>query len=395
MSKIKLGHLADSHLRHQQWGYARRSEDFFTATMKAVTILIEEKCDAILHGGDVLDASRPGPIPINQLRLIDELLRRHNMPMYIVSGNHDYSDPSWIASLFNQEERIKSRSGIIDIGWRSVDVGGLTVAGVPGALADVIRHKLPDMPPADVLLAHVTLAEDTPFAGERTLTTAELRYNSRIQLMCLGDLHRTTRRNHDGLWVTYPGSAALHTKDEDAQKYVMIHTFDNGKYADTATLESYKEDLVTVDLGITDSVTSMLHRVETKKSSSDTSTMVVSVKYDPSRHNIATVYSAAGGDPRIIVLDGNSVGKKSKADVSSNEPETETTYVVGADEQLPKLVDFFNARRVGVESLDAGLHVALTRNANAPELVQSAVARYIESTGAPESPGRSGDASVL
>ncbi|SNZ02694.1 DNA repair exonuclease SbcCD nuclease subunit [Persephonella hydrogeniphila] len=86
---MRFIHISDTHLGYHQYGLKERSEDFFDVFNEAVDFAIEKKVDFVIHTGDFFHSSRPSNHVILQGMEILERLRDANIPIFVISGNHD------------------------------------------------------------------------------------------------------------------------------------------------------------------------------------------------------------------------------------------------------------------------------------------------------------------
>jgi exonuclease SbcD len=97
---FKLAHFADCHLEYRATRYMTsqnvnvREADGYLTFSKCITEAIDENVDAVLVAGDLFHTPHPSARSIifaqRQLRRFSEA----NIPVYLLSGNHDVSDRS-------------------------------------------------------------------------------------------------------------------------------------------------------------------------------------------------------------------------------------------------------------------------------------------------------------
>lgn len=88
---MKLMHLADLHLGKRVNGFSMIEDQKYILN-EILGIMDDEQPDGILIAGDVYDKSVP---PAEAVRLMDEFLTSvatRNIPVYMISGNHDSAD---------------------------------------------------------------------------------------------------------------------------------------------------------------------------------------------------------------------------------------------------------------------------------------------------------------
>ena len=118
---MRFVHISDTHLGYSQYGLSERKKDFFDAFSEAVDFAINNRVDFIIHSGDFFHTSRPS----NQTFLEGiELLKRlkdANIPMFVISGNHDRG---------SQVKDISPLSILEPVGLKVVDTGFTEHEGV-------------------------------------------------------------------------------------------------------------------------------------------------------------------------------------------------------------------------------------------------------------------------
>ncbi len=110
---MKIIHLADSHLgfsaynRVDSKGNNLREEKIYEDFHLAVTKIINEHPDAVIHAGDVFHHVRPRIKPLFVFKRELERLVAEGIPVVIISGNHDAPKSQATISLFTLFEGMK------------------------------------------------------------------------------------------------------------------------------------------------------------------------------------------------------------------------------------------------------------------------------------------------
>jgi exonuclease SbcD len=92
---MKIVHMADSHLgfsaygRVDRWGRNLREEMIYQGFNETVDRIIELRPDAVVHAGDVFHHVRPRIRPLYVFKQNLEKLVEAEIPVIIISGNHD------------------------------------------------------------------------------------------------------------------------------------------------------------------------------------------------------------------------------------------------------------------------------------------------------------------
>lgn len=226
MSKLKVAHIADVHLRTQQYGYKARGLDFFNAFKNAVHACATAGADCILCSGDLFDTTAPAStLVIDQLGEIEELLESRNLRMYVSPGNHDNNEPHW-AAAYRQNDiiRVLEPNEVCKIPnkWGTYMS---TVTALPWMPPYELREALEHTPKADILMWHGEIKEFTGYPKPDAIEVADFP-SGKWQLVAMGDqhVHRLITRE-DGLIISYPGSTESCSSAEDHNKKAYMYTF--------------------------------------------------------------------------------------------------------------------------------------------------------------------------
>lgn len=231
---ILIAHIADLHLRDTQYATAQRSADFFEAALRAVRAAKENGADCICCCGDNFDVARPSARVISQLTRLDVELKTLGLPMFTITGNHDYSNPTWLATLFPG----RGETGIIPTDGVSHMFKGFQITGIPAYNAKLYRAKAAEIElavrEADVVLYHGFVTGIVPvYVGSHDcLTVDELILSSKTKAVLLGDIHQTgtvTRQGPSGrgVLIGYPGSLEMCSKSESTEKQLPLVRVDD------------------------------------------------------------------------------------------------------------------------------------------------------------------------
>ena len=224
MNTSKLLLCSDSHLIDRQYGRSDRGKDFIESLFRILSIANANAAEAILHGGDLLDGTRPSPWLAGQLLRFHNALQKCNMPFYVVSGNHDKTDPHWAEVL--------SGAGLVsDGGLKLIDNlsvvtrSGVRVHGIPFMPLDQLREALANAPECDVLVSHFTYDKFASFPGADLITEED--FKSKFQVALVGDIHVTQAHLlQNGAQIISPGSTELCSASEPLEKFVTELVFD-------------------------------------------------------------------------------------------------------------------------------------------------------------------------
>lgn len=221
---MKLFHVADIHLGKKRFGGKLPEEDLAKAFQSTALSAIAEGADLFLIAGDLFDRPTIDPEHLEQALLSLEPLKKANIPVIAIEGNHDRpayrsESKSWLSYLSQQGYLSLlttpfSRSGPLITAWdqssRSgsfLDIGdyrfvgcGYLGAGTPKRL-QMIADALPNDKPI-VMLLHA--APDT-FVGELGGFSKEERkaLQDKVKYLALGHLHKPLLIDD---WICNPGS---------------------------------------------------------------------------------------------------------------------------------------------------------------------------------------------
>jgi len=111
--RCKFLHLSDVHLGYQQYNLKERFNDFGRAFEHIVRQAVEEQVDFVLLAGDLFHKRTIDPPTLLQAVNMLDLLKRHEIPVLAIEGNHDrahYEDVfSWIDFLADRGNLIALR----------------------------------------------------------------------------------------------------------------------------------------------------------------------------------------------------------------------------------------------------------------------------------------------
>jgi exonuclease SbcD len=110
---LKIIHLADSHLgfssnsRLDEYGQNRIEEMVYSGFNQVIETIIQARPDAVVHAGDVFHHVRPKIKPLVVFQRGLEKLTRAEIPVIIISGNHDAPKSYSLTSPFRLFENIQ------------------------------------------------------------------------------------------------------------------------------------------------------------------------------------------------------------------------------------------------------------------------------------------------
>lgn len=244
---ILIAHIGDVHLRDTQYATAQRGLDFFEAFKRAIVAAKAAGADCIVCCGDNFDVSRPSAKVIGQLMQIDAMLRGMRMHMFTITGNHDYSSPSWLSTLFPETPgREINVGGICPIDGESREFMGFRITGIPPYTARSFLDRAEEIATltrhSDVVLYHGFVTGIVPaYTGDKTvLDVKDLPVSSNNKAILMADIHtqgfiKVDRPGGGDVLIGYPGSLEMCSKSESRYKSLPLIRVTK----EEATVESY------------------------------------------------------------------------------------------------------------------------------------------------------------
>ena len=233
---LRVAHTADWHLRDRHLDTSVRGPDFTAVALQMVEDAKERDCDIIVNAGDVLNVSRPSSQNIKDLQRINKRLLELELPMLLITGNHDMTKPTWISHFGRGSV---GRFGIIPADhWTEVveskDGQRVRFTCLPWMpreeLADTLDAFTPSADTVEILVWHEAIREFCGFPSEARPTVKELQ-PEKFKAILLGDIHqRNYMETEEGCLIGYPGATELCAKDEPlAHSYEILDIpFDGG-----------------------------------------------------------------------------------------------------------------------------------------------------------------------
>lgn len=140
---MKLIHTADWHLGKLVHGIYM-TEDQRKVLNQFITLVEEEKPDAVIIAGDLYDRSVP---PTEAVELLDDVLYRINVelktPIVAISGNHDSAERLSFGSSWYRNSQFYL-SGKLTNDFRPVHINGVNFYLIPYAEPGMVRQLLGD-----------------------------------------------------------------------------------------------------------------------------------------------------------------------------------------------------------------------------------------------------------
>ena len=221
---VTIGVSGDTHFRDTQYARSSRGLDYFEAKLRLIEKASDASITVLLDTGDFFNSSRPSAAVIQQATKLDRLLKKKGIAMLTVTGNHDWSTPTWLDVLFPDAD--PGEFGIIPMDDRRVVIDGFAYQGVRPYSPSGYRANEAAIKKmcagADVVLMHATVngIVECGVDPERMLDLTELPYAKGVKLIALGDLHYFGFISHRGCLVGYPGSSEMNSSAEPTSKFL-------------------------------------------------------------------------------------------------------------------------------------------------------------------------------
>ncbi|AEH07534.1 metallophosphoesterase family protein [Methanothermococcus okinawensis] len=97
---MQFVHISDNHLGYRQYNLDERERDFYNSFNECINKIIEIKPDFVIHSGDLFESPEPSINAIYTAMEGFNKLKRYNIPIYIIHGNHDLPKRSSKGSPF-------------------------------------------------------------------------------------------------------------------------------------------------------------------------------------------------------------------------------------------------------------------------------------------------------
>jgi len=236
---VKFAHLADAHLGYEQYHLPFRAEDFAKSFKFAVEKAIEENVDFAIISGDLFHRSNPNPKTIKQAIDILSMLKRENIPIFAIEGNHDKTVKD--VSIY---DLLESLGLLYKLGLRRKFVEGEFVRSKPFGDYNLVYGVFEDfkifgdthrsshqfkslmeeryIPNCDIAVLHLSVKEVVDLdIKDDYVTISDL---PKAKYYALGHVHIPIKKNVNGSWFVYPGCP----ERSDAREYsIKIDYFDD------------------------------------------------------------------------------------------------------------------------------------------------------------------------
>lgn len=223
---VLIAASGDTHFRDSQYARASRGRDYFDAKVRLVEETAKRGIQILLDSGDFFNSARPSANVIQMATKLNALLKQRRIAMLTVTGNHDWSTPTWLQVLFPDAD--PDDFGIVPMDDRRVVVDGVVYQGIrpytPSGYRENEKVIKAMCEGADVIVMHATVngIVECGVQPDRMLDLSELPFVKGVKLILLGDLHYFGFTTHRGVLVGYPGSSEMNSSSEPIHKVLPL-----------------------------------------------------------------------------------------------------------------------------------------------------------------------------
>lgn len=215
----RFAHISDTHLGYCQYHLKAREEDFYEAFKEAVDKIIEEDVDFLIHSGDLVNRYRSHPKPLKIAADQFKRLKNHDIPTYIVPGNHDIARKS--GALPVQSVLSDFTYTLMGGGKRifkvhdDIFIGG--VLYLPATYSKVLKKRITRLTEkarnydTRILILHQGIRRFSEF--DYQLTWNDLPWDV-FDYIAMGHVHKRIRVETGKGILAYPGSTEMWKRDE-------------------------------------------------------------------------------------------------------------------------------------------------------------------------------------
>lgn len=220
---MRFVHTGDTHIGYRQYGSSTRRKDFLNAFEIVVDDAIDVGVDAFVHAGDLFHNRNPDLPDIIPTIQVLKKLRKAEIPVLAVVGNHERKrDAQWLDLFENLGlvTRLTNSATVIgDTAFYGVDY-------VPGSRIDDYEYSFEESTSENNVLVLHGRFEPFPY-GEWDLEKF-LGTGIDWDAFLLGDYHHFEKERIDGVWATYCGSTErVSTAERGSRGYNLVEINDD------------------------------------------------------------------------------------------------------------------------------------------------------------------------
>ncbi|MFQ5815948.1 MAG: metallophosphoesterase [Candidatus Hydrothermarchaeaceae archaeon] len=251
---MRFAHISDTHLGYRQYNLEEREEDFYAAFGEAVDRIIEERCDFVLHCGDLFEEPRPHIRAMLKVQNALDRLEGAGIDFYAITGNHD----RMVRRGSYPPHTLYKRMKLLTIDDPTVVRDDTLICGlpyIPKSYVNVLRDKLDELKgkaegyEKAILMLHQGVDKYIGFETAYELKIGDIPRG--FDYYAMGHIHLRRVDEFDDGKLVYPGSTEVWRVDE------LGDYEENGKgfyIVDTKHFDIQKIDLESIRPHFTDAV---------------------------------------------------------------------------------------------------------------------------------------------
>lgn len=218
---MKILVASDLHLSDHIWKHRPIYGDSYHSWKQIVQLALDNKADAVILAGDILDKQVNQVNPIRNLLQGLRKLTDAGIAVWFNQGQHEYQDNPWME--LHQE-------GLIWLHTTDVTTpGGWIISGCDYQNENQLQAFLRSdrALSADILVCHQVWQDFMGDVGKPQGKFDDVPEN--VRCMITGDYHEHLIHQHQDMVVLSPGSTHLRNVSEPEDKYVFMLTLDEVK----------------------------------------------------------------------------------------------------------------------------------------------------------------------
>tara|TARA_B100002019_G_scaffold86534_1_gene74956 strand:+ start:2480 stop:3568 length:1089 start_codon:yes stop_codon:yes gene_type:complete len=218
---------ADNHLGYRQYGLKSREIDIQNSFEAIIDAAINTSSD-ITISGDLLHSNRPTSQTMAFLKKCHFKMIKNNVTAFVISGNHDKSDPHWVSHFHSDIYGFRDIDNQVVVTGSENTEKRLRIRGVPFCNKEEWDKIVDDInadEPLDLVLMHQSFNEFTNFENPDGFSNESLLKldPEKCPLIVVGDTHVTDEFvSGNGIVVVSPGSSETMSMSEDPKKHVFF-----------------------------------------------------------------------------------------------------------------------------------------------------------------------------
>ena len=236
MKKISFIHAADLHLDSPMVGlkhlpaniFTRVKESTFTALKKLTRAAIERQVDFVIIAGDIYDGEDRSLRAQARFRQEMEKLNQEKIPVYMIHGNHDHLNGSWVHLKMPENVHIfssKSETKVLQTKSGAV----VHLYGFSYGTRHVFERKIDEYKKLDGADYHIGILHGNESSGKEHDNYAPFSVKDLIEkdfnYWALGHIHKRAVLSYAPP-IIYPGNIQGRNKKETGEKgfYLVSYT---------------------------------------------------------------------------------------------------------------------------------------------------------------------------